>query len=153
MSEDVGRNSDTTFIVFMIVLSFAISIGITGLISLNYGFQNLNAPIDASIVNGMLTATAIVFAFVTFEAREIEPYRVKFLLLMLPVIFLMTTGGYYFSQVMDPSIGHPTKLVLVVAMANFYFNILCSINAIMIENLEDEKKEDMKRRKENLKVA
>jgi hypothetical protein len=129
MSKAVDTNSDATFFVRMVMFSFVMSVGIAGSISLYYGFQNLNAPIDASIVNGILTATAIVFAFVTFEAREIEPERLRFFLTGLLVGFLFWTGGIYFFQVMDPNIGHPTKLVLAVAMANFHFNILSSVSA------------------------
>jgi cation transport ATPase len=126
----MSKNSDVTFFFLMVILTLAFSIGTSAIVGLHYGLQNLNAPVDASIVNGMLTATAIVFAFVTFEARDIEPYRPRFFLSGLLVVFLFLTGLVYFGQVMDPSVGHPTKLVLVIAMANFYFNILSSINAM-----------------------
>jgi hypothetical protein len=131
MSEEktVDRNG-TTSLISMIVLALALSIGLTVAASLAFGFENLNAPVDASIVNGMLTATAIIFAFVTFEAREIEPFKARFIFLVVLVTFLMTTGVYYFSQVLDPNVGHPTKSMLAVATANFYFNVLSSINAM-----------------------
>jgi uncharacterized membrane protein YhaH (DUF805 family) len=115
-------------IVLMIVLSLAISILVVVIPTLAVGV-NLRDSIDASTVNGLITATAIVFAFVSFEAREIESFRAKFLFLMTLIVFLMFTGLTYYADVMQT--GHVTKAVLLVAMTNFYFDIL-SFEGIML---------------------
>jgi hypothetical protein len=111
-----------------IIVALVISVLFLPIISLGAGF-NLQNTIDASTVNGLLAATAIVFAFVSFEGRDIEPFRMKYLFLSILVLFLLVTCGIYFAVVMQT--GHVTKLVLLVAMCNLYFNVL-SFNAVTL---------------------
>jgi hypothetical protein len=108
-------------LVYSTVFALAVAILVVLLTSLAAGF-NWNGSIDASSVNGLITATAIVFSFVSFEAREIEPFEAKVDFLIILTSFLLLTGVFYYYDVMRT--GQPTKLVLLVTMADFYFNIL-----------------------------
>lgn len=85
---------------------------------------NLQEPLDASSINGIIAAIAMLFGFVSLEAREIKHWNARFTLIMTLIIFLMITSEIYFLAVM--SFGHPIKLVLLIAMTNLFFNILSS---------------------------
>jgi hypothetical protein len=84
--------------------------------------------IDASTINGLLTATAIVFGFASFEASEIEVLKAKYVLITTMAFFLMVTSEFYYLSVM--TLGHVVKFVLLVAMANLFFNVFVTALAI-----------------------
>jgi hypothetical protein len=44
----------------------------------------------------MLTAIAIVFGFLSLEARKIRQFWAKFVFLSTLILFLMVTSGVYF---------------------------------------------------------
>jgi hypothetical protein len=89
---------------------------------------NLSDPLDASMVNGVVAAIAILFGFVSFEARDIKSLLAKYVLLSTLILFLMITSWIYFMDVMR--YGHATKFDFLMAMINLYFNVLSSIIVI-----------------------
>jgi hypothetical protein len=89
---------------------------------------SLMDQIDASTINGLLTATAIVFGFASFEASEIEVLKAKYVLITTMAFFLMVTSEFYYLSVM--TLGHVVKFVLLVAMANLFFNVFVTALAI-----------------------
>lgn len=88
-----------------------------------YLHVNLSDPLDASTINGMIAIIAITFGFISFEAREIKPQTLRFAFLLVLIAFLILTSETYFMDVMQ--YGHATKLDLLVAMANLFFNAFC----------------------------
>ena len=108
----------------------SIIIGIIALIAsiltpyLTLLWQNVNfsANIDASFINGILTGTAIVFGFVTYELREVKASLSFKTVFSLPLLFFLYTTVivYSFSAMFD----NVTNMTLFVASSNFVFNII-----------------------------
>ena len=108
------------------------------------------SPIDSSTVNGVLTAIAIVFGFVSYEAREIKEPRIKIFFISALTVFLLATTESYFIVVMTS--GQANKAVLFIAMCNLVFNIFCSLVVIWAREVFDEE-EDKPQKDRNLKSA
>jgi hypothetical protein len=89
---------------------------------------NFSSPIDSSTINGILTAIAIVFGFVSYEAREIKAPYIKFFFISVVIAFLSLTTESYF--VVEMASGQANKSVLFIAMYNLVFNIYCSFVVI-----------------------
>jgi hypothetical protein len=100
---------------------------------------NLLSPVDSSTVNGVLTAIAVVFGFVSYEAREIKELGIKFLIIIVLIIFLIVTTETYFAQVMIS--GQANKLVLFIAMCNLVFNMFCSLTVMWAREIFDEEED------------
>jgi hypothetical protein len=82
---------------------------------------DLNKEINPTIINGILTVTAIVFAFVVFELREIESSLSAKLFLSFPLLgFLIATLGSVFVGAIDNKM---TVGIALIATANCLFNI------------------------------
>jgi uncharacterized membrane protein len=92
---------------------------------------NFGASIDASIMNGLIAVIAILFGFVTIEARANENQSVKFVFFIPLIMFLLITSGAYFSDVMY--YGYPTKRDLLIAMVNLYYNAFSFAIAFRID--------------------
>jgi ABC-type transport system involved in cytochrome c biogenesis permease subunit len=84
---------------------------------------NLSEQVDGALVNGVLTATAITFGFLNLEITEIKVFHLKYLLVLILLMFLMTTVLFYFNDCFE--YGRASKLTMLVATANFLFNIFC----------------------------
>jgi hypothetical protein len=92
--------------------------------------------INPTIVNGILTATAIVFGFVAFELHEIKASAIERFLLSLPLLlFLMVTLEAYFMATISGKIN--TGLALI-ATSNCLFNILYVAPTIIVSETRRE---------------
>lgn len=108
-------------IVLLIVVVFLISIFLPFLTYLQCKSATVN-EINPAIINGILTATAIVFGFVAFELREIKASAVEKCLLSGPLLlFLMFTLETYFIATIR---GEINTVLALVATSNCLFNIL-----------------------------
>jgi hypothetical protein len=113
-----------------ITIGMALFFSIYSIVQASLFFKiNFEDSVDPSIINGLLTATAILFGFISLEARDIKPFPARFFYVSILIIFLMITGLVYFSEVIVT--GHATKLVFVIAFSNFIFCVLCSVNTIL----------------------
>jgi hypothetical protein len=104
-------------------------------------FLNINFgdSVDSTLINGLLTATAILFGFISLEAKDIKPFWVRAFYISILIVFLMVTGLFYFSAIFFD--GHTTKLVALVAFGNFYFCTLCSVGTILARHYMSNEKE------------
>lgn len=82
---------------------------------------NLSEPLDASAINGIITAIAILPGFISSEAAKLKSGSAKFVFILMLVLLLTVTSENYFLSEMR--FGHPTKFVLLVAMINLLFNV------------------------------
>ena len=112
---------DRNSIIIMVIFTFVISVLIPYLLLL-WRNVDFSANIDASVINGILTGTAIVFGFVTFELREVSvniPLRIALSFPLLIFLFI-TVITYSFSAmfyIVD-------NMTLFIASSNFLFNII-----------------------------
>jgi hypothetical protein len=84
-------------------------------------YTNNSAKFEPSTVNGILTGTAIVFGFVSFEIREIKGRLANKLgVAVPPIFFLYATILLYFGDALE---GGVSVLTVYVATASFLFNI------------------------------
>jgi len=114
------RNYRTLTALFILAVSLAsVLLPYSTFIQLNGNLQN---EVNPTIINGILTATAIVFGFVTFQFREMKSSNVEKLVLSFPpLFFLMATLEFYFIQTI---VGKITLGLALEATANCLFNIL-----------------------------
>jgi hypothetical protein len=90
--------------------------------TITYNNAKLTDEGNPTIVNGILTVTAIVFGFVVFEWRGIRASTIEKSVLVLPLLlFLMLTLEAYFTS---DVVGKTTKYTSLLATANCLFNIL-----------------------------
>jgi hypothetical protein len=111
---------------------------------INFKADSVN-EVSPTVVNGILTVTAIVFGFIAFEVREIKASILERFLLSFPLLlFLMVTLEAYFIAVVSGKIN--TGLVLIVT-SNCLFNILYSAPLGIVketrEEIERKKTENM----------
>lgn len=91
---------------------------------------NLQNEVNPTIINGILTATAIVFGFVTLQFREMKSSNAEKILLSLPLLFfLMITLEWYFLETIT---GKITLKLVLEATANCLFNILYVIPLFVV---------------------
>ena len=121
-TQKVARNLFLfTLLSLVIAFSFTLSIAF-------YSSIDIRSSVEPSIVNGLLTGFSIVFAFVSYEIREIKTtYTTKFLLSLPLMSFFISAITIYVSNVV--SFGYPTLMSLLAAFsgANFcvyYFVVI-----------------------------
>jgi magnesium-transporting ATPase (P-type) len=122
-------------IVLALIVVFLLSIFLPYLnfIQSNASFTN---PVEPTTVNGILTATAIVFSFLAFELREVKASILERFLLSLPLLlFLMVTVEFYFLGVINGKVNMSTFLV---ATSNFLFNILYACVLFVAKGIHEE---------------
>jgi hypothetical protein len=97
------------------------------LVGLNVGgnFEyDFDAQVDSSMVNGILTADAVIFGFITIELRRITN-RIKLasFVLAFPIIIVLigTVGAYFVDGV---TLGYATVNTLIWATITFFYIIL-----------------------------
>lgn len=97
---------------------------------------DLNNEINPSIVNGILTATSIIFGFVVFEIREIQSSIWEKFLLSLPLLFFLeyTLVRIYVGAI----IGIVTSETALVATTNCLFNILYVLPVMIVKETRRE---------------
>jgi len=111
-------------LVLVITIVAALSIYLP-LYTFNQYRGDLRSEVNPTVVNGILTATAIVFGFVAFELREIKSSSLERFLLSLPLLlYMMTTLEYYFIEAV---VGKITTELVLEATSNCLFNILYSL--------------------------
>jgi hypothetical protein len=121
--------------IFLILTIFLMSILLPFGTYVSFKADSVN-EINPTIVNGILTATAIVFGFVTFELHEIKASAIERLLLSLPLLlFLMCTLEAYFMATISGRIN--TGLTLI-ATSNCLFNILYVFPTIIVSETRRE---------------
>lgn len=102
---------------------------------------DLGSEANATMVNGILTASAIVFGFVAFEIREIKAGYIEKIVLVSPMLlFLMATVRSYFDDAM--LVGYATKMTMLLATSDFLFNLFYFFIALgsKVSHLEIEAK-------------
>jgi magnesium-transporting ATPase (P-type) len=98
--------------------------------------RDLTKEVNPTIINGILTATAIVFGFVAFELRDIKSGIIEKFLLSSPLLlFLMITLEWYFIQAI---VGNITAILALEATANCLFNILYFMPVTMVKLVREE---------------
>lgn len=91
--------------------------------------------VNPTVVNGILTVTAIIFAFITFELREIKSYNEKILLSFPLLLFLMVTLEYVFTGAIA---GKMIELYGIEATSNCLFTILYIVPIMFVKNVHEE---------------
>ena len=120
-------------VVVLVVFLMSILLPVSTLIQYN---ANLNSEIEPAIINGILTATAIVFGFVAYELREVKASTTGKVLLALPLLFfLMLTLEFYFISAI---VGKVTVFQVVAATSNFLFNIFYIVPIIVAKGTHEE---------------
>ncbi len=121
----------TFFIIGVLVLS--ILLPYNRFTSSKGNFEN---EVNPTIVNGILTATAIVFGFVAFELREIKSSIIEKFVLSLPLLFyLMITLEWYF---IAATVGKITMVLVFEITSNCLFNILYTIPLTIAKEIHEE---------------
>jgi len=121
--------------VFVILITFLTSI-LLPVVTFFHWKGDLTKEVDPTIINGVLTATAIVFGFVAFELREIKSGILEKYLLSFPLLlFLMATLEFYFRGAI---LGKITTELVLEATANCLFNILYVIPLTMVKAIREE---------------
>jgi hypothetical protein len=84
---------------------------------------DFNEEVNATMINGILTGTALIFGFVTFFLRRVGRTFFKKLALILPLIvsFAWTVEIYFIDSI---KYGYATKNTMFAATANFFLNII-----------------------------
>lgn len=134
-------------VVIWIFLMFLMSISLPIVPFVFYGGE-FGKEINPTIVNGILTVTAIVFGFVAFELREIPSSVMEKFLLSLPLLlFLLTTLEVVF---IGAIVGKLTSGVALVTTANCLFNILYILPVMVVKEsrieIEQRKKTEKQER-------
>ncbi len=101
------------------------------------GFKiDFSATVNPTIVNGILTANAVVFGFFTFEAREIEKNSIKrFLLILAPLSLLMFSVHGYFVDAL--TLDQPTVWTMLWITTSFFYIILYQIALLVFKEFRD----------------
>ncbi|MGA3110579.1 MAG: hypothetical protein ABSE15_00920 [Candidatus Bathyarchaeia archaeon] len=108
-------------VLFLIVVVFLLSI-VLPFLPFSYYKGNLQSDVNPTIINGILTVTAIVFGFVAFELRDLKSSVFGKFLLSLPLLFfLIVTLEFIF---IGATTGKMTELFALETTANCLFNIL-----------------------------
>ena len=98
---------------------------------------DLNEKIDSALVNGVLTGTAIIFAFIGFELRELKVNPIEKFFLVLPALFtlILAVESYFISAM---SYGNSTKAVMVWVTLDFLFTALYYVISMHFKSLYEE---------------
>jgi hypothetical protein len=93
---------------------------------------DFSAKIDASLINGILMGTAIIFGFGTYEVREVKINADLKILLSFPLLFFLYIAVllYSFSAMFD-KIANGT---LFIVTSNFIFNIVYSVFVMWLKD-------------------
>lgn len=121
----------------LIILFLFISLAIP-FWGVDYSSIDQTSTIDPSIANGILTATALVFGILIWEAREIETEPIAiFCIVGIPVIFLLFgVHGYFIDAI---SVGKPTVRTVAWLTSVLFFMILYQIALLLLKELEKRK--------------
>jgi hypothetical protein len=122
-------------IVLVIIVVFLLSIflPLSTFIELN---GNLGNEVNPTVVNGILTATSIVFGFVALELREIKSSTIERFLLSLPMLaYMMVTLEFYFIAVI---VGKTTTGLVLEVTSNCLFNIFYSVPLVIAKGTHEE---------------
>jgi|SRR5271157_2745251 len=131
MSENERRELKGFLMYMLFMFVFSLLVVVYPLFSFHF---NLSDQVDSSTMNGMIAVIAILFGFVSFEAREIKSLVGKTVFLVSLVLFLIVTSDVYFSDIIQ--FGHATKVDLIVAMVNLSYNALNYLTIIHFKNYE-----------------
>jgi hypothetical protein len=97
---------------------------------------DLMIEVNPTIVNGILTTTAIVFGFIAFELRDIKSGIIEKFLLSVPLlVYMMYTLEWYF---IGAIVGKITEELVLRATANCLFNILYIIPLTIVKATREE---------------
>ncbi|MGD0070285.1 MAG: hypothetical protein ABSB71_01835 [Candidatus Bathyarchaeia archaeon] len=107
-------------VIIFVLIDFVVSFSLPFLMLFLFN-GNLGKEVDPTIINGILTATAIVFGFVTFELREIKSSMEEKFILSLPLLFFMMIT--LLSILSGVILGVMTVVIALEATANCLFNI------------------------------
>ena len=90
----------------------------------------LTAKADPTMTNGILTANAILFGFVTFDLRKIGKSYYSKLLISLPILAFLVAGVHqYFLDAL--TIGSPTVNTLILLTQILFFDLFWYIYVIV----------------------
>lgn len=96
---------------------------------------DLNAEVNVTMINGVLTATAVIFAIVTFEIRRVwhsgSPLVSVFLYLPFVVLLTATVNLYFIDAV---TVGHATVNTMIWATVSFFFDIFYFVALMFLAN-------------------
>ena len=133
-------------VVILIFLMFLMSISLPIVPFVFYGGE-LGREINPTIVNGILTVTAIIFGFVAFELREIQSSGMEKFLLSFPLLlFLLVTLEVVFVGAIT---GKMTSGVALITTANCLFNILYTLPVIVVKESRTEIEQRKKTEKQD----
>ena len=122
-------------VVIAIIIVFAMSILLPYSTFISYK-GNFEGEANPTVVNGLLTATAIVFSFVAFELRDIKASRLERFLLSFPLLaYMMVTLDYYFVAII---VGKITMVLVFETTGNCLFNILYTLPVLLAGSTREE---------------
>lgn len=129
-----NRERDLTIIIGIFILVASL---LTPYLALLWQNVDFSAKIDASFINGILTGTAIIFGFVTYELREVKVNANLKVALSLPLLFFLyiTVISYSFSAMFDTV----DNITLFIASSNFIFNIIYYIFIMWFKDFYDQR--------------
>jgi peptidoglycan/LPS O-acetylase OafA/YrhL len=99
----------------------------------NIAGKDLSLHYNPTVVNGILTATAILYGFAANEIRRFEKPTMKLLVLLLMMVSLMVEVLVYFNDTLKGE--NPTILTLYLSMAVFLLSILMVVFSIIAKQL------------------
>jgi sensor histidine kinase YesM len=125
------------------ILIFAIAAILIAYFTVEFGILivgkqlDLNEKIDSALVNGVLTGTAIIFAFIGFELRELKVSPIEKFFLVLPALFtlILAVESYFISAM---SYGIATKGVMVWVIVDFLFTALYYVISMHFKSFYEE---------------
>jgi hypothetical protein len=97
---------------------------------------NFKAEVNPTMVNGIITADAIIFGFVTLHTRRLGRTLFMEFLLTLPLLVLLaaTVNNYFIDAI---SLGYPTVNTMIWATVTFFYNIFYYVLlSFLVRNLE-----------------
>ena len=107
-------------VIIFVLIDFVVSFSFPFLVLFAFN-GNIGREVEPTIINGILTATAIVFGFVTFELREIKTSVEEKFILSLPLLFFMMIT--LLSILSGVILGMMSIVIALEATANCLFNI------------------------------
>jgi hypothetical protein len=135
MSETIGDSTHkkvmkplSLMIVGAFLLAFTVPIS---LIAING--KNLSLTYSPTVINGILTATAILFGFAANEIRQFKDYSVKLLMLVPMLIALALAVQWYFSDTVSGE--NPTIATLYLSTAVFNLSMYMVVVATIYKSL------------------
>lgn len=129
-TDDYTYEKNRKFLVLLLAVSFVMSFGLP-LISI-VG-KDLSLKYNPTVINGILTATAILFGFATNEIRQIKRYFVRLFILIPMMACLMLEVEFYLNDTLAGV--NPTILTLYLSTAVFLLSLFIVVLATMIREL------------------